>query len=55
MKEWKKYKIGDVFAYLKSGKGIHANEISSKGEYPVYVVMGWEAILLETTLKVIVL
>lgn len=31
-----KYKIGDVFAYLKSGKGIHANEISSKGEYPVY-------------------
>ena len=36
MKEWKKYKIGDVFAYLKSGKGIHANEISSKGEYPVY-------------------
>ena len=36
MKEWKEYKIGDVFAYLKSGKGIHANEISSKGEYPVF-------------------
>lgn len=36
MKEWKEYKIGDVFAYLKSGKRIHANEISSKGEYPVY-------------------
>ena len=36
MKEWKEYKMGDVFAYLKSGKGIHANEISSKGEYPVY-------------------
>ena len=36
MREWKEYKIGDVFAYLKSGKGIHANEISSKGEYPVF-------------------
>lgn len=36
MKEWKEYKIGDVFAYLKSGKGIHANEISSKGEYPIF-------------------
>ena len=36
MKEWKEYKMGDVFAYLKSGKGIHANEISPKGEYPVF-------------------
>lgn len=36
MKEWKEYKIGDVFTYLKSGKGIRANEISSKGEYPVF-------------------
>ena len=52
MKEWKKYKIGDVFAYLKSGKGIHANEISSKGEYPVY---GGNGVRGYTTLKVIVL
>ena len=36
MKEWKEYKMGDVFAYLKSGKGIHANEISPKGKYPVF-------------------
>ena len=40
MKEWKEYKMGDVFAYLKSGKGIHANEISPKGEYPVFGANG---------------
>lgn len=36
MEEWKEYKIGDLFSYFKSGKGIKADEISAKGKYPVF-------------------
>lgn len=36
MEEWKEYKIGDLFSHFKSGKGIKANEIFSKGQYPVF-------------------
>lgn len=35
-KSGKNIKWETFFAYLKSGKGIHANEISPKGKYPVF-------------------
>lgn len=36
MEEWKIYKIGDLFSHFKSGKGIKADEITPKGDYPVF-------------------
>ena len=36
MEQWKQYKIGDLFSHFKSGKGIKADEITLKGEYPVF-------------------